>query len=181
MMRKILLTNHYLKDFTGSEIAVLDLAKEFLAKGDIVTVGTFNFADPMQTEFSKLNIRIIDLNSASAEHFDLIWAHHFTTLDTCLIDKGITADKIIFSSLSPYEPLESPPISINKVTLFLANSIETKNVLANMGINTENIYLFPNPVTDDFYVDATYPKYNLQKIAVVSNHIPRRSGRRSIF
>ena len=171
-MKKILITNHFLKDYTGSEIATLDIAKEFLAREYNVTVGSFTLADPLKLEFDKLNIRFLDLNCALTEHFDIIWAHHFTTLDTCLIDVGITADKIIFSSLSPYEPLESLPLSIDKVSLFLANSMETKNILVEMGIYSEAIMLFPNPVSHEFFIATEQKEYSLRKIAIVSNHIP---------
>jgi len=172
MAKKILITNHFLREFSGSEIATLDITKEFLAKGYIVCVGTFIFHDPLKTEFDKLNVRLIDLNTASAEHFDLIWAHHFTTLDTCLIDIGITADKIIFSSLSPYESLESPPLSTEQVDLFLANSIETKDTLLDMGVDGAAIEILPNPVSDDFFTLTSNRDVSLQKIAIVSNHIP---------
>lgn len=171
-MRKVLVTNHFLKDFTGSEIATLDLTKEFLSRGYDVTVGSFTFADPLKSKFDLLDVKMIDLSSAKAEHFDLIWAHHFTTLDTCLIDIGITADKIIFSSLSPYEALESPPLSIDKVDLVLANSHETRGTLIEMGIESSSIEIFPNPVSDAFFIDLTKDQFSLKKLAIVSNHIP---------
>lgn len=169
---KILITNHFLRDFTGSEIATLDLVKDFLEKGYRVTIGTFTYAEPLKSEFDKINIRFLDLNNATSEYFDLIWAHHFTTLDSCLIDIGMTADKVIFSSLSPYEPLESPPLSIDKVNIVLANSYETKEVLINMGIENSSIEIFPNPVSDAFFTDFTKDKFSLKKLAIVSNHIP---------
>ena len=172
MAKKILITNNFLREFSGSEIATLDIAKEFLATGYMVCIGTFIFHDPLKSEFDKLNVRMIDLNTASAEHFDLIWAHHFTTLDACLIDIGITADKIIFSSLSPYESLESPPLSTEQVDLFLANSIETKDVLTDMGVDSAAIEILPNPVSNDFFTLTTNRDVSLQKIAIVSNHIP---------
>lgn len=171
-MKKILLTNHFLREFSGSEIATLDIAKEFLAKGYLVSIGTFILSNPLKSEFDKFKMRIVDLNTASPEHFDLIWSHHFTTLDTCLIDIGITADKIIFSSLSPYESLESPPLSTEQVDLFLANSIETKDTLIDMGIDSAAIEIFPNPVSDDFFTPTANRDFTLQKIAIVSNHIP---------
>ncbi|KFL33537.1 MULTISPECIES: hypothetical protein [unclassified Sulfurospirillum] len=169
---KILLTNHFIREFSGSEIATLDLAKEFLSREYAVTVGTFTFADPLKAEFEKFNIRILDLNNATAEHFDLIWAQHFTTIDACLIDIGITADKIIFSSLSPYESLESPPLSTEKVDLFLANSLETKKTMVEMGLDDSMIEILPNPVSNDFFVNNSKKDFSLQKIAIVSNHIP---------
>jgi len=123
-----------------------------LTQGYNVTVGTFFLSDPLRLEFNKLNIRCLDLNTASSEHYDIIYAHHFTTLDTCLIDIGITADRIIFSSLSPYEPLESPPLSLEHVNLFLANSNETRNALIEMGLDNASVEILPNPVASGFLI-----------------------------
>lgn len=169
---RILIMNHFLANFTGSEIATLDLATEFLTQGYNVTVGTFFLSDPLRLEFNKLNIRCLDLNTASSEHYDIIYAHHFTTLDTCLIDIGITADRIIFSSLSPYEPLESPPLSLEHVNLFLANSNETRNALIEMGLDNASVEILPNPVASGFFDNSPAREFVLNNIAIISNHVP---------
>ncbi len=171
-MKKILLTNHFVREFTGSEIALLDLAATFLDLKYDVTVGSFILAEPMKQQFTERDIRIIDLNTAASEYFDLIWAHHFTTLDTCLIDKNFRAKHVVFSSLSPYEPLESLPMSLDKVHMVLANSEETKNTLMGMGLPEQVLRVFPNPVVDAFFNIARPFRKTLHKLAIVSNHIP---------
>ena len=170
--KKVLLTNYFIREFTGSEMAIFDLAREFLKRGYDVTIGAFIFSDPLLSEFASLGVTLLDLNNASTEHFSLIWAQHFITLDTCLIDSGITADKIIYSSLSPYESLESPPVSVKYVNLFLANSSETKNVLVSMGLDECDVIIFPNPVNQSFFSKKKINSQGLKRLAIVSNHIP---------
>ena len=170
--KKVLLTNYFIREFSGSEMAIFDLAREFLKRGYDVTIGAFIFSDPLLSEFASLGVTLLDLNNASTEHFSLIWAQHFITLDTCLIDSGITADKIIYSSLSPYESLESPPASVKYVNLFLANSSETKNVLVSMGLDECDVIIFPNPVNQSFFSKKKINSQGLKRLAIVSNHIP---------
>ena len=170
--KKVLLTNYFIREFTGSEMAIFDLTREFLKRGYDVTIGAFIFSDPLLSEFASLGVTLLDLNNASTEHFSLIWAQHFITLDTCLIDSGITADKIIYSSLSPYESLESPPASVKYVNLFLANSSETKNVLVSMGLDECDVIIFPNPVNQSFFSKKKINSQGLKRLAIVSNHIP---------
>lgn len=166
----ILLTTHFLKNFTGSELAIYDLAREFIARGYEVSVASFDNQMPLLQFFEEINVRIIDLNSIGSEYFDLVWSQHFTTIES-LIAKGLRAKKIIFSSLSPYESLESPPLCVDKISLFLTNSDETKDTLYTMGVPQDSIVVFPNPASSEYfkyvahYTNTKSPK----KIAVVSN------------
>ena len=152
--QNILITNHFLKDFTGSEIVVYDLTKEFLNLGYQVSIGAFIFDYPLKNLFDQLNCDFIDLNKIDHSYndkFDIIWGQHFTTIDKIFLETNITSNFVIYSSLSPYEALESPPLSSEKINLFLANSLETKDKLVDMGLSAESIYLLPNPVSDSFF------------------------------
>ena len=173
--KSIFIISQFLKEFSGSEIAIYDIAKEFINLGFKVTIGSFKFASPLKNLFDELDCDFIDLNiltESSDDKFDIIWAQHFTTLDKIFLETKITSNFVIFSSLSPYETLESPPLSVEKVNLFLANSFETKEKLIEMGLSNESIYLLPNPVTDNFFKVSNRFLRELKKIAVVSNHIP---------
>jgi hypothetical protein len=173
--KTILIMNQFLKDFSGSEIAVYDVAKEFINLGFKVTLGSFKFTSPLKDLFDELDCDFIDLNTLTEkddDKFDIIWAQHFTTLDKILLETKILSNFVIFSSLSPYEALESPPLSAEKVNLFLANSFETKEKLIEMGLFEESIYLLPNPISDDFFKISNNYSGELKRIAVVSNHIP---------
>ena len=173
--KSIFIIGQFLKEFSGSEIAIYYIAKEFINLGFKVTIGSFKFASPLKNLFDELDCDFIDLNiltESSDDKFDIIWAQHFTTLDKIFLETKITSNFVIFSSLSPYETLESPPLSVEKVNLFLANSFETKEKLIEMGLSNESIYLLPNPVTDNFFKVSNRFLRELKKIAVVSNHIP---------
>lgn len=172
-MKKILLTNHFLRDFTGSELAIYDLAREFRDMEYHVSIGTFDYDNPIKSLFKKLDVEILDLNKSLNREFDIIWAHHFTTLDACLLDNDITANKIIFSSMSPYEPLECPPMYIDKITIVLVNSEENKNTLLDMKIPEKKISVFPNPVRREFFIKTkVHQEPFLNYLAIISSHIP---------
>lgn len=172
--KSILITNQFLKDFSGSELAVYDISKEFINLGFKVTIGSFKFTSPLKNLFDELDCDFIDLNKIDDSYdnrFDIIWAQHFTTLDKIFLETKISSNFVVYSSLSPYESLESPPLSSEKVNLFLANSFETKNKLLDMGLSDESIYILPNPVRDNFF-KVNNKVGELKRIAVVSNHIP---------
>lgn len=124
----ILLTNVWLQNYAGSEINCLSLAKTLLSKGYNVEVATLETGDPMLSEFMKENILVKNIlrEDLARSHYDIIWAHHGVVLDYLIFSKKITADKIILSSLSPYEPYEGLPCYANDVSICLANSWETK-------------------------------------------------------
>lgn len=174
MKTKILILNSFLRAYTGSEIVTLDLAKTFKKLGFEVSVATFELSNPLYNKFqeSGLDVQIIYTLSSNIE-YDLIWAHHFTTIEYCIFEKNISAKKIIFSSLSSYLPLESPPLIMDKISLFLANSAETKdNLSKNYGIPDKYIRIFPNPVSEDFFSFEKELNRELNYIAIISNHIP---------
>ena len=171
---KILITNNTINNFSGSEIAVYDLAKEFLNLGFQVSIGAFKFDDPLKKLFNELDCDFIDFNKIDNSYddkFDIIWGQHFTTIDKIFLETNISSNFTIYSSLSPYETLESPPLSAEKINLFLANSFETRNKLLDMGLTERSIYVLPNPVAHDFFSHGQLST-ELKKIAIVSNHIP---------
>ena len=175
-MKKVLILNSFIKKYTGSEITTFELAKTFRELGFEVSVAAFDLGKPLICEFENLAIKLVHIyNLKNDEFYDIVWAHHFITLEYCLLDKGIRSNKIIFSSLSPYTPLESPPFVLDKVSVFLANSLETREKLISMGIDKEHIRLFPNPVPSYFFNLKKYFEKckKVKKVAIVSNHPPK--------
>lgn len=175
-MPTILISNNTVKGYAGSELATLELAAEFTHRGYEVSIATFGKDAVVVKAFDDLNVKWIDLNIEQTIHentvFDLIWAHHFTTLDAILIDMKITANAIIFSSMSPYEPLEAPPTYAAQLSLILANSDETKRKLLSYGLPEKIIHIFPNPVAKEWFKHSNSPSNKkLTKLAIVSNHV----------
>lgn len=169
---RVLLCNHFLRDFTGSEVACLDLARSFAKAGHQVEVACFEQGEPMAGLLECDGLAVRGFDELAGQHFDLIWAHHFTTLDHCLLDLAITAQTVVFSSLSPYEPLESPPLCLEQVGLFLANSPETRATLLEMGLPQDRVRLFANPVALEFFLHQPGPLPASPRLALVSNHVP---------
>src|SRR5690606_34932125 len=78
-----------------------------------------------------------------------------------------------FSSLSPYELLECPPLYADSLTHVLANSHETREVIEGYGIPAGSITVMPNCITREW---ESHGLRRLpaapRKLAVVSNHVP---------
>lgn len=175
MNKTVLFTNHQLAQYAGSELVIFDLANAFRSLGFEVTIATFMYDYPIKSQFEAEQLNVINClnNDLTLKNYDLIWAHHTPVLYHVLFEQKVTAKHIVTNSLSPYEPLESPPIFANDLTLSLANSEETKKELLSLGINEDKIMVFLNSVPDEYY--NWYKEKNtpeLTKIVVVSNHVP---------
>jgi hypothetical protein len=98
MAKKILLTNQFIENFTGSELNLFDIAKQFKELEYEVVVATFSYKFPLKSWFENYNIKVIDLlnEKLDIKDFDLIWAQHSPVLEYCLFIENITAKKIIF-------------------------------------------------------------------------------------
>lgn len=173
-IKKILLATHFLRGFSGSEMTILRLANFFKQQGYNVTVACIVKEELLEQEFLKVGINIYQLpcEQLKSNHFDLFWCQHVTTYYELIEKHNIAAEKTIFSSLSPFEAIETPPITDLLINLYLANSIETKNSLISLGISSPKILVFPNFIEQkDFLFFDEQKQKNIKKIAVVSNHI----------
>ncbi len=173
-IKSILLTTHSLVDFAGAELNILSIAKQLIDLNYQVEIATFQYSYPIKKDFeeSNLNVKNVLIENLELNHYDLIWSQHAPVLEKLLFEKKITADKIVYSSLSPFEPMEAPPIFIDKLTLCLANSEETKEQLIKDGVDDSNVMVFPNFASKEFYEHRVIRSSSCKKICVVSNHIP---------
>lgn len=174
-LKNVLLTTHHLVNFAGSELSAFDLACEFRRNGLDVTVATFFYDLPMKALFEREGIPVVNVlhEDLVRMDYDLVWAQHAPVLYACLFAKQIRARQILASSLSPYEPLEAPPVFHSALGLCLANSCETRDSLVELGVDASRLHVFLNSVTDDFFDawQAAAPM-GLKKLAIVSNHVP---------
>lgn len=176
-MKTILLLTHHLKDLAGSEINILELSKEFRNLGFRVEVGTFSYGYPIKKHFLDESIEVKNIlhEKVNTSRYDLLWVQHAPLLAFILFEAEIEFGHIIFSSLSPYEPLEAPPLHLKEfISLFLANSNETKEKMVAEGLESSDVQLFPNSVPHNFFRSpkTLYAK-ELQRVAIVSNHLPK--------
>ena len=173
-MKKILITNFSIVNFAGSEINCITIAKRLKELGYEVYIASLEFGSPIydvvKNDFDKsINLLKNDFDFSQIE-FDIVWAHHSFLLDWLIFEKGLRAKKIITSSLSPKEPFESAPIYANSLCFSLANSQETYEKLTKEE-NVKNVYLLEN-YSFQKYFEKNIEVKKLEKIAVVSNHIP---------
>lgn len=175
MNQTILLINHHLKEYAGSELVTLDLALFFQSRGWSVVVATFATGRPVSDLFAAHGIPIYDVleEPLPFRQFDLTWGHHFPVIVKCLVDDGVATRKLIVSSLSSFAPIETPPLFANRADAVLANSRETASEILRCWKDVRPKIL-PNSVPEAWF-DA--PKGSestskLRRVAVVSNHPP---------
>ncbi len=174
--KRVLFTTHHLVNYAGSELVIFDLAKEFRNFFYDVTVVTFSYDYPIKKIFEKENIRVTNIlfDELKIKNYDIIWVQHAPVLYYILFEKGVKAKHILSSSLSPYEPLETPPIFANELSLCLAISEENKKELIALGVKEEKISIFLNSVPDKYFNFFNENKIaKLNNVVVVSNHIPK--------
>lgn len=175
--QSILLATHHLLNFTGSELVIFDLACELMRHGHDVTVATFIFDQPAKGLFEAHEIRVVDLlvqeGPSLAVEYDLLWVQHTPVINYLLLSAGVKGKKTIFSSLSPYDPLEAPPLYASQLSYCLANSPENRDQQLALGTRADRLGVFPNSAAPAF-VGAFDPAKSpeLGKIAIISNHIP---------
>lgn len=172
--KSILLTNYHLRALAGSELVTLDLTRLFRSWGWDVTVAAWDIGQPMQGLFADNGMSIVRLDdTALRREFDLLWAHHWPTIATVLGSGWTSAQKVVFSSLGPSEPLETPPLG-GGIDLFVAVSQETACALRSLSIPPESIAILPNSLTADWFEGpATPPRtHGLRSVVVISNHVP---------
>ena len=174
-MKKVLITNFAIVQFAGSEINCVTIAKRLKELGYEIYVAAIEFGSPIydivKNDFdSTIHLLENDFDFSQIE-FDIVWAHHSFLLDWLIFEKGLRAKKIITSSLSPKEPFEVAPIYANELCFSLANSQETYEKLTKEE-NVKNVYLLEN-YSFQSYFKRDIKVEKLEKIAVVSNHIPK--------
>lgn len=172
-MKTILLTNHMIKDYTGSELDVCSVGKTLVQMGYQVEAATYDLGNPLLKEYENSGIIFTDLSKENLvlKNYDLIIGHHNTIFMDCLMRKDITYKKVIFSSLSPWVPVEQPPACANDLTLCMANSSETFVKMKSLGVKEENMVIFPNYILPEYFINCREAKRTLQKVCVVSNHV----------
>lgn len=171
-----IITNHSLRYFAGSELVTLDMAKVLSEMGWRVYVACFESNQTMRELFDAFVVGWIDLSQSTLdldEEVGLLWGHHFTTFDRLLVDYGLRPQRVIYSSLSPFEPLEAPPLYFQCLSGISANSHETRERLLQLGVESEKIVLFENCVPDHYFEMSRSRQYDtLRRVAVISNHVP---------
>lgn len=174
MRKKILLTNYVLKAYTGSELDTVEAANWFFKQGFDVDLFTLEYHELLTKELTAdIHIATVGNTDQLLPHYDIIWSHHSDLLDYVLFKLNITAKKVLFHSLSPFEALERPPYYAKELSLLCANTEEIRKTLCvQTGMGTDEIDILPNYAKKEYFEEDVREISQIQKICVVSNHIP---------
>jgi hypothetical protein len=174
---KILITNIWMNDFSGSEIVTLEIAKYFKAKGNDVSIETSQIS-PLLRSYCALNDFSVFVPGeiTSEVYFDLVWIHHFfLPLRFFANDKKYLSNaRFIFHHMSPFEPFESSPFPEMEEKIssrILVNSAETREAITKLGLKSENVLIFGNPAPEEFR-KSRRERSRLENLLFVSNHPP---------
>lgn len=172
-MKKILLTNFNIINYSGSEIDTITVADYFVNSGYEVDIFTLKKGTPLIDKVNK-NVRIVTIEEKDllGDMYEIIWGHHYPLLDYILFTLKIKSNFVFYISLSSFEPYEALPEYYNDLSLIGAISEEVKNKLICEGCDSEKIVLFPNYATKEHF-DVNIKKLKeIKKICIVSNHVP---------
>lgn len=182
-MKRILMTNAYIKDYTGSEIDTVNIANYFVDNGYYVDIFTIDKGYPLLQSVND-RVRVLDYseNDQLYDKYDYIWAHHYPLLDFILFDKKIKATYIHYLSLSSYASYEAYPDYYQYLSLVstLSNEAKEQNIVE--GYNGEYINIFPNYIMENELKVKNSINEKIKKICIVSNHVPDEvEGIKTIF
>lgn len=171
-MKKVLLTNFNIINFTGSELDTVTVAEYFLNNGYDVTIFTILYGNPLYNNLNK-RIKLINYNNADEleKKYDIIWAHHYPLLDYLLFKKKINADYIHYVSLSSFLGYESLPLYYKDLNMISVLSEEGLTKLKNERIDTKDIKIFPNYSFKEYFDIKIKDRKEPKKICIVSNHV----------
>ncbi|MEN4657565.1 hypothetical protein ABEI33_09085 [Pantoea agglomerans] len=171
---KILIATSRFKDLAGSEITVFEYAEEFKRQGNEVYIASFEKTSLLEKECESAGVSVstfydeILINTV----WDVIWVLHAPAYYALFARLDYQAKKVVFSSLSHFEPLESPPVEVREIDCFTANSVENERFFCEKFPGySARVSVLPNSIPDSFWaVEPTEIEDN--KLIIVSNHLP---------
>ncbi len=175
-IKTAIVANSRLVEFAGSEIVTMEIADTLAQLGVAVTIAAYEFSPVFIAEIKARGYTQLVLQggeAAALPAFDVAWLHHAPAYYSLMIGYTLRARWIISSSLSFFEPFETPPFEVGRIDRFFVNSIETQRHFAQHYPDyVERCSVFPNAAPPEFW--AAYNERRapgLTRVAVVSNHI----------
>ena len=165
-----------LVDFAGAEIASLEIAQALSDFGVEVELAALEIGAPVEEEIRLSGIKCIDLSatSISGREFDLLWVSHYVVAYHLLIKEELRVKTGVYSSLSHFESLETPPLTNLFFSRYIVNSEENfDHFFSHYPHLIERLAVFPNAAPAVFlngYRELLHGE--LTSIAVISNHPP---------
>ena len=141
----ILLTNHHLTDFTGSEVFTFTIADFLKKKGHRVTVLSKYVDDSLRRYFDRIGVTVVqDIATLIGVSFDVAHIHH--NVMAMEVRRQFKDLPLVFLSHGVIPFLEqNPPVDIG-VSRYLAVSEEVRENLIQHGVDKNRLEIFRNIV-----------------------------------
>lgn len=166
---KILLTNHHLLDFTGSEVFTFTMA-DYLKKNGHDIIVYSKYIDRIRDYFSTRNIPVIDnLHRIKHNHFDVAHVHH--NINALEVRYFFPNLPIVFLSHGVLPFLEQPPLIDINISKYLAVSEEVKNNLINKIGEAHPIDVYHNIVDSTIFHPISPINEKPRNALVISSRI----------
>lgn len=168
----ILISNHHLLDYTGSEIYTLTLAEHLLKNNCNVTVYS-KYIDKTAKEFEKLGISVYsDLRELNNKKFDVAHVHH--NINAAEVRYFFPELPIVFLSHGVIPFLEQPPTLELGIAKYLSVSEEVKQNLLNKGIDESRISVLHNLIDEDKFCSSQKINPKAKNVLVISGRIDEK-------
>jgi len=169
----ILMTGYYFDGYHGSMMHLCEISEYLVKKNCSVDIVSVQVTEEIKEYVESQGINLYTVDSFDAEKiYDYALCYHYPILPS-LLEKGIDIKKIIFGSLSGFVALESPSMLINSDLILQVHSQSLKEeFIRKYNFNEKQIYVMPNLVPDKYFSIPQKKLSKLQKVAVVSNHVP---------
>lgn len=165
---KILLSNHQLGSFAGTEIFTYTLACSLKSKGHEVQVYSAYLGEISQL-FLKKGIPVVDELKYLSDDFDIAHVHH--NINAYEIRNHFPNLPMVFVSHGVTPQLEQPPFINLGICKYVAISEEVQKNLKRYGITDEKISIVRNPIDETRYFPRTEIHLQPKNALVISNKI----------
>ncbi|MEP0859895.1 MAG: glycosyltransferase [Ignavibacterium sp.] len=165
----VLLTNHHLLDYTGSENYTFTLAK-YLKKNNCNVYVYSKYLDKTLEDFRELNIPVVEnLEEIKNIPFDIAHVHH--NINAAEIRYHFPNLPIVFLSHGVIPFLEQPPFLNIDIDQYLAVSEEVKDNLIKHNIPREKIIVLGNLIANDLFYPVRPINRLPKKLLVLSSKL----------
>jgi hypothetical protein len=171
-----LVTNFHFNSYNGSPIVALDIAVT-LRRCDVqVSIATCALGEPLRSKAAAAGVPTIEIDPISATldlaaGYDLLWGQHWPIYVVLRERFGLRARYIAYSTLSPFEPLESLPASAIEADAVVFNSSETL-LARGGGIEASRRRLLPNSLPGEWFGPTAVVPVDAPLLSVGNNQTP---------
>ncbi len=174
--KKALVACSRLVDFAGAEIATLEVASTLSDLGFEVVLAAIEVGGVIESELRANGVSVVDLSTTSLADakFDFVWISHYVVAYHLFARDRISASHGFYSSLSHFEPLETPPLPNILFSQYLVHSQENFEHFSERYPHLAGrLSIFPNAAPAGYFEIANHSTHSkLESIGIISNHAP---------